>query len=922
MTFLAFVFISNAQNSFKLSDKLPLYEKVIHGKLDNGLSYFVMENPEPQNRAYLRLVVNVGSAFEDEDQRGLAHFCEHMAFNGTKNYPKKELIEYLESLGMRFGADLNAYTSFDETAYMIEVPLDSAGFLDKGLLVLYDWASNVSYETEEIDNERGVIHEEWRLGKGANDRLRKQTLPVILYNSLYAERLPIGDTAIFDRCPPENLRRFYKDWYRPDLEAIIVVGDFDADLVSKKVIELFSQIPKRESVREHKYPEIPAHEQTLVKVATDKEAPYVSVSFYIKQITEAPETYDDLRFSYVQEIVSTLLGMRLTEIGNNSDAPFSYSYAFYYNFLSTTSMLNVFAVSKNDKVDVTVKTIEEELQKISRFGFTESELERAKNVLLADVKKGYNERAKISSENWVDWIHENYSIAKSPLLGKEKEYEFAKEVIPTISLVELNKAAVDMITDENKVVIVTAPEIELPSEDEILKIINDVKKSDLVAHEDVKLDKPLMNDNLKAGRVKKEEYNKELETTTWTLSNGIKVILKPTDFKDNQILLSAYSYGGYSLYPLEDNFSARFCTAVASSNGLGNYNQNEMLKFMADKNFSINPYVDMESEGFSGNSTKDDFETMLQMIYLYFTEPQFDDESYKIFIEKQKSVLQNQNNDPRSAWYDSISTALNNNSPYSKPLTMENLSLIDNKKAEKIFKERFADPASFTFVLVGSIDLETLKPLIEKYLGSLSGASKNEMYLDLGADYPTETKNVTARKGTDDKSMVYTVLTGNEDFTLKNMIALEALSYIMTDSLLDQIREKKAWTYSISANAQFSAIPKSQYGVFIFYSCSPERVDSINFEIMRIAENMKKFQITDQEMSNTIEKLERKHETDLRTNKYWLSKLTYMEKLNLGNDYITDFDKIAKELTKESIQEYAKKFFKGNYISIALKPEE
>ncbi len=919
--FLLLFFSFNAQEKINLSDTLPINDKIKHGKLNNGLTYYVMENPEPQNRAFLRLVVNVGSAFEEEDQKGLAHFCEHMAFNGTKNFPKKELINYLGSLGMRFGADLNAYTSFDETVYMLEIPLDSAGFLDKGLLVLYDWACNVSYENEEVEKERGIIHEEWRLGKGAYERIRRETYPVIFYNSKYAQRIPIGDTAVFDNCPPDNLRRFYNDWYRPDLQAVIAVGDFDASSVENKIIEMFSKIPATNNPKEHKYPEIPNHSKTLVKVATDKEAPRIYINYYFKHDLFVPKTFADYRKLIVSDIVSNIFKMRLNEIAEQKDAPFSYTSANYHHFMGEMSSFSVFAVSKTDKTAKSIKVIEQELQRVVKFGFTENELERTKKVLISEAKKEYDERFKTNSNNWVWQIHSNFKVSKSPLLSKKMYYDFLNQVLPTISIKEVNTSAKNLITDDNKVITVSAPDIDLPTEDSIYNIIKKVKKQELNPYKDVVIDKPLISKNIESGKINNRKEDKITDSKIITLNNGVKVVYKSTDFKDNEIKLKAFSFGGYSLYPLKDNSSARYCDMIATYNGIGNYNKVELTKFMADKNFSLRPYVGLNTEGFTGSSTIDDFEYLLKMIYLYFTEPVFEQNAFDVFIEKQKSIIENQNNDPRAVWYDSISTCLNNNSPYTEPLNMENLNEIDNKKAEQIFNERFADPGSFTFVFVGSIDSVNFESLIEKYLGALPKADNNENYKDLGIRYPKETKKVTAYKGTDSKSMVYTLLTGKAKYNTENLIALTALSYIMTDTLIDQVREAKRWTYSISAHSNFKKIPEPEYSLSVFYSCSPDKVDSINQEIMDLSKRLAMFEISDTELENTKQKLKRKHETDLRSNKYWLSKLSEIYIVGCKPDFVSDYFDIVDNLTKNDIKKAAQKFFDDDYISIILKPE-
>ncbi len=917
--FVSLLFTGFAQN-FNPNDALPLDKDVHYGKLDNGLTYYVRHNDKPENRAYLQLVVNAGSVLENDNQRGLAHMCEHMAFNGTKNFPKHKLIEFLESLGMRFGADLNAYTSFDETVYMIEIPLDSTGYLSKGLQVIYDWASDVSYETDEINAERGVIREEWRLGRGAQDRLTRQTFPAVLYKSLYAKRLPIGDTTVFMHCPPDNLRSFYKDWYRPDLQAVIVVGDFDADKVTEQVKKLFSQIPARKNERPRIYPEIPDHKKTIVKVATDKEAPYTILSIYMKNKFSTVKTYADLKNQIIDELATGMLNMRFSELSKKPDAPFAYVGVGYGQFLGKKSAFNFFAIVKNDKILDAVTKGTEEIQRAKKFGYTQSEFERQKKVLLSDVKKQFDDKKKLSSDKWARILHKNFGLSKSPAYSFDLKYKLYRTYLPEITLNDVNKAIDKMVIDKNTVITLTAPKIDVPSEKEILDTYNTAEKSDIKAYVEDKISDKLISKEPAAGKVVNEKKDDVTGTTVWTLNNGIKVVLKPTEFKDNEILMKAYSYGGYSLYP-NDIINAKNCADIADNSGVGDFNNIQLSKFLSDKQVSCSPFVSLSTEGINGNSTVDDFPVMMQLTYLYFMQPRFDDDAFQTYIQQQKTILTNSANSPQSVWRDSLFSNLYNHSPFMTPMTLKDLPKIDNKKAEKIYKERFSDPASFTFIFTGNIDPGKIKPLIEKYLGSLSSVNKKETIQHPDLLIPKKTKMVYATKGSDPKSLVYTIFSGTAKQNLKNQIYLKALSFVLTDSLLDQIREKNQWTYSISANSSFKSLVNNQYTIGIFFSSSPENVSKVNKRIMRIAKNFSSVEIPDEEMQKTIEKLKREYETNIKTNKYWINQLLYMYQTGGKPDFVTNYSDITDSLNKKILKKQAEKLLHDYYLSIILIPE-
>ena len=911
---------------FKLSDPLPQDPNVITGVLPNGMTYYVRHNAEPKNRAYLWLVVNAGSVCEDTNQLGLAHFMEHMQFNGTKHFPKDRLIKFLESTGMKFGADLNAYTSFDETVYMLEVPLDKPAYLDTALLIMYDWSHLASLETEEIEKERGVIHEEWRLGKGAQDRLMRQTLPVIFWGSKYAEREPIGKPEVFDHFAPDVLRQFHKDWYRPDLEAIIVVGDFDAQKVANEIKKMFSDFQGPEKERPRVYPELPQHKDVKVKVATDKEARYPLVEFVYKHPMKQIKTYGDYRDMLVTNLFEQILNQRLRENMMKPSSPYAFAAGGYSHLIDKTDALFIYSVAKSKKIADDVKFLLEETKRIKEYGFTQDELDRAKKSILKDYEKAYKEKDKTKSEDYLQEYHKNFSVEKAAFPGIDLEYKLANKFVPEISLDEVNNKAKSLITDENMVIIVTAPEkddVPVPSEQDILNMVKEVKETKLAANETSKTVTSLIDKEPKAGKVEKEETNKELGTVTWTLSNGIKVVLKQTDFKNDEILLSAYSKGGYSLYKPKDLTEARVAAEFINNSGLGKLSPVDLDKYLSDKNASVSPYISKDYEGFDGKSSVDDFETMMQMVYLYFTQPRYDEESFDAYKERMVAMLENKASDPQSVWIDTLTSVLSSRSIYGKPLSADDYKNVDYKKIYKIYKKRFSDPASFTFVLVGNLDPAKVKPVIEKYLGSLKAKDRHENYVYRGAVLPVgKVERKSVYKGTEDKSMTIMMYTGNFENNLKESLLLKGVSEILTDHLLKSIREEQALTYSISAFPRFQLEPKSRYGVMIFYSSSPDTAFYIVDEVNRISNDIKK-EITDKEYKATIAKLKKEHEVKMRENDYWLEQIERIEKGLSDGSSLLKYNDVVSTIKKEDLKKAAAKYLnEKSYIAVVLKPEK
>lgn len=917
----------SAQNNFDLKSTIPQDPKVSKGVLPNGMTYYVRSNETPKNRAELFLVVKAGSIDEDDDQQGLAHFCEHMSFNGTKNFPKHELINYFESIGMEFGPEINAETGFDETVYMLKVPLDSAVYMEKGLQVLYDWACQNTDSDEEINNERGIIHEEYRGGRDANYRMQMKWLPVFLHNSKYAERIPIGKMEIVDNCPPEALRRFRADWYRPDLQAVIVVGDFDQEKMVETIKQKFSQIPAAKNPRPKKYFDIPDHKETLVSIVTDKEAQYpISVVFY-KHPLEKSKTLNDYRESIKENLYNGMINNRLSEKLQESNPPFLMAQSGYSDFVGPKSVYQTIAVANNGKIEEGLKAALVENERVSKFGFTESELERQKTAVLNSMEKAYNERNTQKSINYAQEYRRNFLLTEEPFPGIENEFEYFKTFLPTITAAEINELAKKWITDENRVVIVMAPEIEgakVPTEAEILSVLDEVKKMEIETYKDAVTNVPLVEYEPVGSKVKSEKKLEKVDAVEWVLENGATVVYKTTDFKDDEIIFNAWSLGGNSLYTVKDDISAELATDVMTMSGIAGFDKITLDKMMTGKVFSLSPNISEIREGFSGSSSVKDLETLLQMVYLYFTEPRFDTKSYQSLMTRYAGILENKAASPEEAFQDTLSVTLANYHERAKPMTKERLQEADFKRIQQIAKERFKNAADFKFFFVGNIDAEKLKPLVEKYIGGIPSSGAAEKWVDLGIDKPAGVVDKVVKRGQEDKSTQYIVFHGDFDYSGQNQVQLDAVAKILSTRLLEVIREDKSSVYSIGAYPSSSKYPDAEYSITVAYGTSPQKLEELKKTVFEIISEYQKNGPTAEELAKAQEKMYREREVALRENGFWVSILsnTYFLKNGDFSEY-GNYNELVKNLTIKSTQKAFGDYFDfKNYVSVALAPEK
>lgn len=919
--------LMGAQVSYQPKADVPFDRDVITGKLPNGLTYYIHPNAQPKDRAELYLVVNAGAILEDPDQNGLAHFCEHMAFNGTENFEKHQIIKYLQSIGMKFGPEINAFTSHDVTAYMLQkVPLTNPGHLDTALMILYEWAGKISFENEEIDNERGVIHEEWRTGRSAMERISKRTDKKLYQNSKYAVHDVIGDIQIIDHFEYDVLKRFYRDWYRPDLQAIIAVGDFDPVMMEEKIHSLFGKLPAHPSPRERYTEPVPDHEETLVAVETDKEAQYTIVQVYYKHKPAEERNMEYLRNRMKVDLFNQMMNARYNELQRQADPPFVYGYNAYSGLVKSKDALVSLAVSKSGEAIRALQAVLTENERVLRHGFTPGELERAKSELLKQRENSYKERNKRKSEQLV-WKYFSHYLNNQPVPGVEFEYEFAKGILPGITVEEINLLPAAWLTDRNRVVMVTGPEKEglvYPAEKEVLSLLSDIESKPVEPYVDKVSDKPLIDKLPAAGKLAVKKEDKATGVHTWELSNGVKVVLKPTDFKEDEVLFSAVSNGGSSLYPLSDYTSAQYAGQVIGESGLGSFGPIELQKALSGKIVSVSPFIRDMQEGFNGSSSRKDLETLLQLVHLNFTQPRADESSYGSFVNRMKGFLENSSLNPANAYRDTIQVTMASYSPFRKPMNVDRLNEINLQAMQRIFSERFSDADGFTFYFVGSIDLPTIQPLIEKYIGSLPAKRKNESWKDLGVRPPQgKVSKTVVRDMEDPKATVYVALTGDFDYSPDARLAMSAINDMLSFRYVETIREEEGGTYGAGVWSQQNKYPRPSYQMNIQFDCDPENAEKLTGIVYREIEKLCEEGPDDKQMNSFRENKLKTWDERMQENRFWLSSLTAADFDGESYSSILEYPAKVKSLTAEQVKEIARKYYRnGNVVEVTLLPAD
>ncbi len=907
-----------------LDKPLPFDPDVLRDTLENGLVYYIRKNTRPEQRAELRLVVNAGSILEDEDQLGLAHFCEHMAFNGTKNFAKNDLINYLESVGMRFGPEINAYTSFDETVYMLEIPTDSLAVLETGLQILRDWAGDITFDSLEIEKERGVVIEEWRSGRGAEARIRDRQLPVLLQGSRYAHRLPIGNKETLDSFRQETLKRFYREWYRPDLMSVIAVGDFAVNQVQQLIIQYFSDltVPGKGQSREL-FP-VPDHDETLYAITSDREARSSSVAIYHKLPVQTEHTLRDYREQLMEMLYHQMFNQRLSETARKADPPFLMAGSGKGRFVRSSEVYMLNAMVKDNGIPAGLEGLLREARRVKEFGFTETELERNKTASLRRMKQVFEERDRIPSAQFAAEYIRNF-LVDEPVPGIAFEFQLYQQLIPGISLQSVNALAGKWITELNRVIMVSYPEKEGmdPVDENLLReVLTREAHESLDRYVDNVLILPLLEKIPGTGAILREDDIPELSLTELVLGNGVRVILKPTDFQNDEILFTAFSPGGYSLVPDSGIVAAKTAVSAVREGGLGNFDREQLQKILSDKVVSVSPYIDELSEGLSGSASPADLESLFQLIYLWFTGSREDSLAFHLLRERFRGFYQNRSASPEAAFQDTLTVTLTRHHPRYRPWTVHDLEGMNLKESGRIFKDRFADASDFTFIFVGNFTVENLKPWIARYLGNLPAISRQETWQDVTYEYPAGVVDKRIYKGLEDKSQTAVVFSGNFQWTLENQFTGEALLEVLRIRLRERIREQLGGTYGVRVGGSFSRYPRERYQITLSFGSDPDRSEELEQAVFAQIDSLKEQGMEDGDLAKVKEMLLREYETDLRENDFWLDVLENRYSLKLDPRAILRIPDMIRNLTVRDIQGAARKYLKSdNYIRVVLYPE-
>ena len=924
-----------------LNAQVPLDKKIRYGKLENGFTYYVRNNKKPENMIQFRLVSNAGSIMERDDQQGLAHFCEHMAFNGIKGYPHNTMIQKLQEHGVEFGRDINAYTSFDQTVYYVNMPADDPEMVKMGIEILDGWAGNILFDQKEIEEERGVIHEEWRGGVGHGDRLRKKTWPIMLKGSLYADRLPIGKEEVIMNFERQSIVDFFNDWYRPDLQAIVIVGDMDnyeyagkkgAAAMEQKVKDVFSshKFLGKEKLPRLSY-QIPDNKEPLICIATDKEATSTSLALYWKHKKSPNGTIGAYRQGIVRSLISMMINERFSELCQKPTAPMMYAGGGYSGFLGRE--IDVFAVSaspKENRINETAELLLKVMKQIDDHGFLQAELDRQKEDLLSTYTKLAKEENKTQTNSLADEYTDHY-LENSPCPGIRQEWKYAKEFMPEITLEECNAMVKTWITDENLIFYLTAPEKEgfkVTTEKEALNIIANSKNVVTEPWVDNFKDEPLFSEQLNEVTPKVTNSNKVLDYTEYTCPNGVRFIVKKTDYKADEIQISSFAFGGTSLYNDKDAYQAQNADGFIDAGGIANFSATQLSKKLKGMNLSISPYISDETQGFSGNCSPKDLETTLQLINLYYTAPRKDQEAYERNIENTVQQIKFVQDNPQVAFsLKYYQTAYPNDKRRVLIPTEEQVRSLDLEKMYTIYRERFNDASAQTFFFVGNVSDDDIK-LIAKYLNNLpvNGKQKNEKFINRNPEFAKGIQHAEAVKGIEKQGML--IVTGQMNVNANELdpqtrIALQEFGDALGITTLEIIREKNGDAYSPSASVSYELMPEGQVSWMFYIGCDPEKAQKIEKDCIKIMKQYMKKGCDKKTLSKVQEQMIVNRGKARQNNGFWMGQIQGSYMYNESRDYVEQYNEMVKNVTPKDIKALAKKYVNlDNYIVVTLRPED
>ena len=925
-------FLAQAESTvpppLSLTSNLPVSPLVNTGKLANGLTYYIHKNPRPENKLELRLVVKAGSMLEDDDQQGLAHFTEHMAFNGSTNFKRNELVSYLQSIGVKFGADLNAYTTFDETVYILPIPTDNPKVVEQGFQVLEDWAHGLSMNDADIDSERGIVLEELRIGKGVDDRVNKVLLPKVLNGSRYAERLPIGKEQIIRNFKYDALKRFYHDWYRPDLMAVVAVGDIDPEQAQKLIERHFGKLKNPANPRPRVYATIPERQESEGIVVTDKEMSTNTIYIrYPIQPWPAENTLRDYRQKLIEAIGAFILSQRMVELTQQAKPPFLQGGSGMSKIVRGYRSFGAGAVLGKGGVAPAINALVAEDERARQFGFTASELDRAKKGMLRTYENMYQERDKSDSAGYAAEYIRNFLEGES-IPGVVAEYQYAQQLIPGITLDEVNASIRAAIPDnQSKLVIYTGidkPGAPAPKPAELLALATAAEKIGVKANEDKAYGSQLMPAKPTAGTIVKQTTNDKLGTTDLVLSNGVRVVLRPTDFNNDEVLMGGVRYGGWSLFDDRDIFAAHYASSIVNQMGVLDYSPNDLVKILAGKSVSSSARVSALNEAVRGESGSDDIESMLQLTYLQMTKPRKDATIYNAFVDRQRELAQNNLVRPESVFYDTVSRTLYNDSPrvrrLARPADFDQLSL---DRVFDLYTSRMASARDFTFFIVGSFDVEQIKPLIATYLASLPTGPIATAFRDEGIRPVRGVVKKEVRAGSEQKSVISLSFTGEAPYSRDEALRMRVLTEVLNIKLIEVLREKMGAIYSADLSGSLNRQPYASYAINANLPCAPENVDKVLAATFAEIDRVKQHGALVADLDKVKAAMLRAYRKGLRENGYWMGSLQNAFVNNSDPEEILNFEQRLAAVTPADVAQAAQRYFDlQNYVQVVLYPEK
>lgn len=897
-----------------LSQPVPVDPALRYGVLENGLTYYIRHNVEPKERASFYIIQNVGALLEEDNQNGLAHFLEHMAFNGTENFEGKGILNTLQNHGVAFGRNINAYTAFNETVYNLsDVPTTHDGLIDTCLLILHDWTDYLLLTEEEIDLERGVITEEWRTRRNANFRMRSQWFPVVFKGSKWAVRDIIGDTTVIRYHEPETLRQFYHDWYRTDLQAIAIVGDVNVDEVEAKVKKLFSEVKPVENKKPRPKFTIPEHKETYFVLATDPEATQTQINLYIPESNNDGEekTLEDLRDHYMTNLYNSMASLRIQELLQKGTPPFVAGAISKGSFVRGYDVFSVAAITNPGQEDKALEAIMIETERIKRFGFLDSELERAKINFLTNIESQYKQRDKISNDSYCSEYAGNYTV-KEPIPGIEFEFEFAKQVIPAITASEINAKSKAWIKTDNRTIVITGPSegVTHLTEQEAKAILSKVESMEIEPYVDAASGTSLISEELKGAKVVATKKLDDFNAVEWTLANNVKVIYRHADYEKDAVAISAYSKGGTSLWDDEFLPSAEMSQTFINTYGVGDFDMITLQKMLAGKKVSLSPQIGDLTEGFSGSSTPKDFETMMQLLYLYFEKPRFDKEAHDALMSRYVAYVANIEKDPSTIMNDSLTHIITNYNPRVRTLGTKYLNDVNFETIERVYRDRIKDAGDFTFFIVGNIDEETAKEMSMKYLGSLTDSPREEDWKDRGIDNPEgKTEKTIPIALTTPKANVNIRYVKDIDYSQKNSLTMQVLRGILNLRYIETVREDEGGSYGVGISGSVSHYPTSKGTVRITFDCDPARAESLKPIIYREINKVIEEGPIKEDFDKTISNMLKDREQSKEHNGYWLSSLYNYYFNGINTAAAANYEDILNAMTQKDVQKFAKDFF-------------